>query len=89
MADLIDRSALLKEIWSIGNQPWSEWETVGVVNLVNRQTAVDAMEVVRCIDCKYACLVTDHDLQCLYDEDSLVHPHSHYCSYGEKREGTL
>ena len=51
MADLIDRAALIKEIWSIGNHPWSDWETVGVINLVNRQTAVDAVEVVRCRSC--------------------------------------
>lgn len=96
MADLIDRLALLKEIWSIGNQPWSEWETAGVVNLVNRQTAVDAVPVVRCKDCKRSGMYAfGHDvierLACL-DIDNFgfvqmatsVEPMD-FCSYGERK----
>ena len=53
MADLIDRAAMLKEIYKIGGNPWSEWETAGVINLVYRQPLVDAVEVVRCRECKH------------------------------------
>ena len=87
MADLIDRIALKRYLRGY------RWEFVHredmpkAIEMIDCAPAVDAVEVVRCIDCKYACLVTDHDLQCVYDEDSLLHPHSHYCSYGERRDG--
>lgn len=43
--DLISRSALLKEIKRIGGHSWSNWETAGVVSMVNAIPAVDAEKV--------------------------------------------
>lgn len=86
MTDLIDRAALLKEIWSIGNQPWSEWETAGVVNLVCRQPPVDAVPVVRCKDCKH---YENHKLKvfenCVRNERFIPMKPNDFCSYGERR----
>ena len=79
MADLIDRAALIKEIWSIGNHPWSDWETAGVINLVNRQTAVDAVEVGNCKGCiwsnrkrpqKCSCCRRNPDMKDCYEVDN-------------------
>ena len=46
MSDLISREALLKDISRIGGFPWSEWETAGVFDIVNKQPSVDAAPVV-------------------------------------------
>lgn len=53
MNDLISREALLKDISRIGGFPWSEWETAGVFDIVNKQPSVDAAPVVRCWECRY------------------------------------
>lgn len=31
MAKYIERERLLQDVETIGNQPWSEWETAGVM----------------------------------------------------------
>ena len=96
MADLIDRAAPLEWLNNLEVENDNRirrrllpkgLKVADAIYMVNKLPAVDAVEVIHCIDCKYACLVTDHDLQCLYDDDSLLHPHSHYCSYGERRTG--
>ena len=52
MSDLISRSALLESIWGVSTSPLNEWDTMGVLNIVNEQPTVDAVEVVRCKDCE-------------------------------------
>lgn len=46
MSDLISRSALLKSIWEVSTSPLNEWDTIGVLNIVNKQPTVEAKEVV-------------------------------------------
>ena len=51
--DLISRSALIAEIKRIGGQPFSEWDTMGVLALaeripaVNAQTYLEQLELVK------------------------------------------
>ena len=51
---------------------------------------VDAVEVVRCKDCKYAVvdsLVEEHKLVCTKSVNWRAVEQGHFCSYGERREG--
>lgn len=47
MAEYIERERLLQDVRIIGNQPWSEWETAGVIDVINKQPAADVAPVVR------------------------------------------
>ena len=46
MSDLISRRALLKSIGEVSTSPLNEWDTMGVLNIVNKQPTVEAKEVV-------------------------------------------
>ena len=90
MADLIDRAATLKEIYKIGGNPWSEWETAGVINLVYRQPLVDAVEVVRCCDCKHykpqnQSAHWKHSALLCIRSANIKMPPDGFCSRGERR----
>lgn len=86
--DLISRSALLAEIKRIGGQPFSDWDTMGVLALAERIPAVDAVEVVRCKDCEkwkkkeetWLCWNFGYCSECMMDCHG-----DHFCSYGERR----
>lgn len=89
MDDLISRSALLAEIKRIGGQPFSDWDTMGVLALAERIPAVDAVEVVRCKDCKHAgkheAIFFPGHIPCgLRMQPTIVKPDD-FCSYGERR----
>lgn len=45
MAEYIERERLLRDVRIIGNQPWSEWETAGVIDVINKQPAADVAPV--------------------------------------------
>ena len=65
---------------------WTESQQAAVRAFLVKQTKVDAVEVVRCKDCKMrcpesVCLVKHCTLTgVLVDDDD-------FCSYGERREG--
>ena len=46
MDDLISRMALLKSIREVSTSPLNEWDTMGVLNIVNKQPTVEAVPVV-------------------------------------------
>ena len=46
MSDLISRRALLKSIGEVSTSPLNEWDTMGVLNIVNKQPTVEAKELV-------------------------------------------
>ena len=73
MSDLIDRRKLLEEITSEQNlradSLMSEW----YADMVKRQPKVDAVQVVRCKDCKFW--------------GSCLSPDNGYCNDGEYEEG--
>ena len=46
MSDLISRMVLLKSIREVSTSPLNEWDTMGVLNIVNKQPTVEAVPVV-------------------------------------------
>lgn len=58
MTDLIDRNRLLKEISEVYDYV-DEFVTRIIPNIIKNQTSVDAVDVVRCKDCKNAEFVFD------------------------------
>ena len=94
MARLIDADALMDDVEMDG----ALYACLGAVDdvrfLVDSQPTVDAVEVVRCKDCKsWKCLMEDrglckHPTFTLEDDaiDPLTKPND-FCSYGERREG--
>ena len=79
MADLIDRQVLLKI-------PDSEWEAIGIDITLLKQPAVDAVEVVRCKDCKYYLFPQGFCKHDRYDYQTMsVWQYGYdFCSYGER-----
>ena len=82
MADLIDRRALLRDIekYHLSDGKFQHWVEV--------QPSVDAVEVVRCKDCKHyshresVCklLSNNYEPPVVMDDDD-------YCSRGERKDG--
>ena len=88
--DLISRSALLADLREKGFLP------AIVRRAIERAPTVDAVEVVRCKDCKYYCQdkingvicrhpALDFDTEC-FDHWINTNPDD-FCSYGELKEG--
>ena len=66
MDDLISRSALIKKLEETQGKirtPDMKFVLSWAINLLNEQPAVDAIEVVRCRDCKHH---EDEDLKTVY-----------------------
>ena len=77
MADLIDRAALKIDTWE---------RLSDAVRDLAEAPAVDAVEVVRCKDCKKR-----NTVNCPMEEQYVEYPwqatkHDDYCSYGERKE---
>lgn len=58
----------------------------GIKDLLEKAPAVDAVEVVRCKDCRLATesMMIDGWFECA-NNDMTHHP-NHYCSYGERKD---
>ena len=88
MSDLISRSALLSKIDELrrlnkASFPKRHFVVGDALQCINKARAVDAVEVVRCKDCKhlngeYRCV----NWRGLYDYTKA----DDFCSYGERRE---
>lgn len=80
--DLISREVLLKEINDAMDSDGMGY-VVGqtIKRYLKLQSAVDAVEVVRCKDCKNKGMCAHHNGRYIgqFDEDD-------FCSYGERRE---
>lgn len=59
-----------------------------VCNMIDKRPTIDAVEVVRCKDCKYG-EERIEDYRCwMLDEDwDIRFSPMHFCSYGRRREG--
>ena len=98
MADekqLIYVNALVKDLELLAKHEDSFRQSIilGVVQTVKAQPTVDAVEVVRCKDCKYwgqdVCGYSGDDESFCTNPDGLdnyAHPDD-FCSYGERKEG--
>ena len=58
-----------------------------VVSLLEDSPTVDAVEVVRCKDCRY-CQSDVHGLWCFNDYEHSLQPND-FCSYGERKDNDL
>ena len=87
---LIDADKLMEELDNIVyTRKATDRHTLQIVSAIRNAPTVDAVEVVRCKDCKYwdcygegeshkgDCLELKLDT-CIYEDD--------YCSYGERKE---
>lgn len=87
MGDLIRRSDLKQHINSLSSHWLCEWDTLGVLAAVDSIPAVDAVEVVRCADCKWC-----HAGFCEFHDDIIPWgaPHTRwrdwFCADGQRRE---
>ena len=80
--DLISRSALLADLREKGFLP------AIVQRAIERAPAVDAVEVVRCRECKHFRRNPENDTYC-GAVGGLSDPEEHdFCSYGYRKEGT-
>lgn len=84
MTDLIDRQALLKDIerYHLSDGKFQHWVEV--------QPSVDAVEVVRCKDCKYFDSGTDEDGKLFFKCLGWVYggtSEDDFCSHGERKDG--
>ena len=86
---LIDADVLKQGVNGVSTHWLNEWSTLGVLAMVDKQTTVDAVPVVRCKDCRHRD-PEDHKCDCgemerqgcpfRVDDD-------YYCAYGERKGG--
>lgn len=87
MAEYIDRSALgigkaKREAFTIPEYAYG-WNSA--IKIIDDAPTVDAVEVVRCKDCKYL-MFSDCYGECGKGHMGIVSPYD-FCSYGERKEG--
>lgn len=87
MAEYIERKALKYEMTEAmcgtGYQQWA-------IDVIDRLPTVDAVEIVRCKDCKHYLNDTPYcqSYRKGYCEwDNMIKPKHHFCSRGERKEG--
>lgn len=80
---LIDANALRKEIDLCDIETFNDKFTI--CEQIAIAPTVDAVEVVRCKDCRY-CMKDYHGLWCFNDYEHNLQPND-FCSRGEKKDG--
>ncbi len=84
MAEYIDRDALIDEIYGLMNPDSSD-----IVNKIYAQPSIDAMEVIRCKDCKYwdrEHISVEGSAKCITGENGVRYRTSQdFCSSGVKK----
>ena len=82
---LIDANAFLKDILTAGiGKTIIEYSESDIAYMIRKRPTVDAVEVVRCLDCKWA--YRDPYSGCYYCHERQVQS-THFCSYGERKDG--
>ena len=85
MADLIDRKELRDALYE------SDAVTMQGVKIINQFTPVDAVEVVRCRECKHAWIHPGGYVYCNRDgrsaHERIFFNLDSFCSYGERKDG--
>lgn len=82
--DLVEREAVKDAIGFMNLHFLGHGETKSILDSINEVPTVDAVEVVRCKDCKY----WGDDRRCGADKICLVHEYTwgdDFCSYGERK----
>lgn len=86
---LIDANALKAHVNSVSTHWLNDWSTLGVLAAVDKIPTVDAVEVVRCKDCKHYNTTMNEceSLNFWYSEDGcLPVEDDDFCSYGERKD---
>lgn len=89
MADYIDREELLKKLYNEGRYFLHYGTSYFKVADIKSVPSVDAVEVVRCKDCKYRHENFCYKLSIIDDKQNsyyLVVNDNDYCKWGEKNE---
>ena len=83
---LIDATSLVEDLELLAKHEDSLRQSVilGVVHTINARSTIDAVEVVRCKDCKH--LYDELDDYCCMNHRGLVKIcENSFCSYGERK----
>ena len=82
---LIDANALKAHINGVSTHWLNDWSTLGVLAAVDKQPTVDAVEVVRCKDCRFRIDRKDGTHGCYrhFMEECKT---DDFCSYGERKD---
>ena len=68
------------------DKQWDQKKELCVLKpVIDQLPTVDAVEVVRCKDCRY-CMQDYHGLWCFNDYEHNLQPND-FCSHGEKKDG--
>ena len=88
MPRLIDANKLRKDVLDLPNcyNGFSDtYDKAMIIDLIDEQPTVDAIEVVRCKDCQYLEPALNSDWSWCYYFDSKVRGDD-FCSHGERRD---
>lgn len=80
---LIDADKLCRELSTVDERYESEVDWF--IRILNAEPTIDAVEVVRCKDCKFYEPFTPSIGRCHEDVVTLVKNSTDYCSYGERK----
>lgn len=87
MTDLISRRAAIKDICDLPNcdNGYSDtYDKACIIGVLEEQSPIDAVPVVRCRDCKYGPFYDDIYLmrgECEFGDNGM----DFFCAYGERR----
>lgn len=86
---LIDANAFLKDILTAGiGKTIIEYSESDIGYMIRKRPTVDAVEVVRCKDCKYRFKNNGHDKSgCPIIDANIWMDDEDFCSHGERKEG--
>ena len=85
---LIDANAFLKDILTAGiGKTIVEYSESDIGYMIRKRPTVDAVEVVRCRECKYCDPENHHCDHYMGTSAPLRRKPDDFCSYGERKEG--
>ena len=85
---LIDANAFLKDILTAGiGKTIIEYSESDIGYMIRKRTTVDAVEVIRCRECKHCDPENHHCDHPMSTSAPLSRKPDDFCSYGERKEG--
>lgn len=85
MSRLIDADVLKQDINKVSTHWLNEWSTLGVLAMVDKHPTVDAVPVVRCLECKHSSKGILGMIHCKFD--MRVRRADWFCADGERKGG--
>ena len=85
---LIDADAFLKDVLTAGiGKTIIEYSESDIGYMIRKRTTVDAVEVIRCRECKHCDPENHHCDHPMSTSAPLSRKPDDFCSYGERKEG--